>query len=60
MVEHDFGETTIPAKLKRDISIGYHKQNFLDSLGVAPVEVRGFWHIITYVQARRELLMALN
>lgn len=40
---HAMGETTIPAKPARVLSIGVHEQDFLYALGVAPVGVHEWW-----------------
>ncbi len=38
-VSHAYGETVIPAEPRRIVSVGYHEQDFLYSLGLAPVGV---------------------
>lgn len=38
-VEHAQGVTTIPARPLRVVSVGYHEQDFLYALGIAPVGV---------------------
>jgi len=42
-VEHIYGTTTIPAEPLRVVSVGMHEQDFLYSLGVAPVGVKEWW-----------------
>jgi iron complex transport system substrate-binding protein len=42
-VEHIYGTTTIPAAPLRVVSVGMHEQDFLYSLGVAPVGVKEWW-----------------
>lgn len=39
VVEHALGETTIPSEPQRIVSVGYHEQDFLYALGLAPVGV---------------------
>lgn len=38
-VRHAYGETVIPAEPQRVVSVGYHEQDFLYALGIAPVGV---------------------
>lgn len=38
-ITHQFGETEIPAQPRRIVSVGYHEQDFLYALGLAPVGV---------------------
>lgn len=38
-IQHERGETVIPAKPERVVSVGVHEQDFLYALGVAPVGV---------------------
>ena len=38
-IRHAYGETVIPAKPQRVVSVGYHEQDFLYALGIAPVGV---------------------
>ena len=41
---NNFGETVIdPAKVKRIVSVGYHEQDFLYALGIAPVGVHDWF-----------------
>jgi iron complex transport system substrate-binding protein len=42
-VTHEFGETTIPGKPERIVSVGVHEQDFLYALGLAPVGVHEWW-----------------
>jgi len=42
-VEHALGETTIPAKPQRVVSLGYVDHDYLFALGVSPVGVREWW-----------------
>jgi iron complex transport system substrate-binding protein len=42
-VEHIFGETTIETKPQRVVSVGFHEQDFLYALDVAPVGVFNWW-----------------
>lgn len=42
-VEHVYGTTTVPEAPKRVVSIGYHEQDFLYALGIAPVGVKEWW-----------------
>ena len=42
-VTHQFGETTIPEKPERVVSVGLHEQDFLYALGIAPVGVHEWW-----------------
>jgi iron complex transport system substrate-binding protein len=42
-VTHEFGETTIPAKPARVVSVGLHEHDFLYALGIAPVGVHDWW-----------------
>lgn len=39
-LEHKFGETTIASRPERVVSVGYHEQDWLYALGVAPIAVR--------------------
>lgn len=39
-LEHKFGETTIASQPQRIVTVGYHEQDWLYALGVAPVAVR--------------------
>lgn len=39
VIEHALGQTTIPAEPRRIVSAGYHEQDFLYALGLAPVGV---------------------
>ena len=38
-IEHAYGETVVQAAPQRVVSVGYHEQDFLYALGVAPVGV---------------------
>ncbi|MGR3759143.1 ABC transporter substrate-binding protein [Roseobacteraceae bacterium NS-SX3] len=38
-VAHHFGESVVPAEPKRIVSVGYHEQDFLYALGIAPLGV---------------------
>lgn len=38
-IRHAFGETVVPERPQRIVSVGYHEQDFLYSLGLAPVGV---------------------
>ncbi len=41
---HRFGETVVdPAQIKRIVSVGYHEQDFLYALGLAPVGVHDWF-----------------
>jgi iron complex transport system substrate-binding protein len=42
-ITHERGETVIPAKPQRVVSIGVHEQDFLYALGVAPLGVHEWW-----------------
>lgn len=43
-LKHGFGETVIdPAKVRRIVSVGYHEQDFLYALGLAPVGVHDWF-----------------
>jgi iron complex transport system substrate-binding protein len=42
-LEHIYGTTTIPAQPKRVVSVGWHEQDFLYALGVAPVGVTNWF-----------------
>jgi iron complex transport system substrate-binding protein len=42
-IEHIYGTTTIPAQPKRVVSVGWHEQDFLYALGVAPVGVTNWF-----------------
>lgn len=43
-LRHGFGETTIdPDKVQRIVSVGYHEQDFLYALGLAPVGVHDWF-----------------
>lgn len=42
-LEHIYGITTIPAQPKRVVSVGWHEQDFLYALGVAPVGVTSWF-----------------
>lgn len=43
-LRHGFGETTLdPDKVTRIVSVGYHEQDFLYALGVAPVGVHDWF-----------------
>ena len=43
-LQNSFGETVIdPAKVKRIVSVGYHEQDFLYALGIAPVGVHDWF-----------------
>ncbi|MCB2412242.1 ABC transporter substrate-binding protein [Demequina sp. TTPB684] len=39
-LEHKYGETTIESQPERVVTVGYHEQDWLYALGVAPVAVR--------------------
>lgn len=39
VIAHQHGQTTIPARPLRIVSVGYHEQDFLYALGLAPVGV---------------------
>lgn len=38
-IQHAQGQTTIPTRPQRVVSVGYHEQDFLYALGIAPVGV---------------------
>ena len=38
-IEHAYGETIVQTAPQRVVSVGYHEQDFLYALGVAPVGV---------------------
>ena len=42
-LEHLYGTTTIPAQPKRVVSVGWHEQDFLYALGVAPVGITNWF-----------------
>lgn len=42
-VEHLYGATTVPSQPLRVVSVGFHEQDFLYSLGIAPVGVAEWW-----------------
>ena len=42
-INHKFGETTIPDRPTRVVSVGYNEHDFLLSLGVVPVGVRDWY-----------------
>ncbi|MET3924449.1 ABC transporter substrate-binding protein [Devosia sp. 2618] len=42
-LENLYGTTTIPAQPKRVVSVGWHEQDFLYSLGVAPIGVTSWF-----------------
>ncbi|WP_291378930.1 ABC transporter substrate-binding protein [Demequina sp.] len=41
--EHKFGETTIESQPERIVTVGYHEQDWLYALGIAPVAVREWY-----------------
>ncbi len=42
-LEHKFGSTTIEAQPERVVTVGYHEQDWLYALGIAPVGVREWY-----------------
>lgn len=42
-IDHIFGQTTVEAAPKRVVSVGYHEQDFLYALDIAPVGVKNWW-----------------
>jgi len=42
-IEQKFGTTTIPAQPERIVTVGFHEQDWLYALGVAPIAVREWY-----------------
>lgn len=42
-VQHQYGETVIPAPPQRVVSYGLHEQDWLLALGINPIAMRGWW-----------------
>jgi iron complex transport system substrate-binding protein len=47
-LEHKFGSTTIESEPERVVSVGFHEQDWLYALGVAPVAVREWYNGYDY------------
>lgn len=47
-LEHKFGSTTIESEPQRVVSVGFHEQDWLYALGVAPVAVREWYNGYDY------------
>lgn len=47
-LEHKFGTTTIESQPERVVSVGYHEQDWLYALGIAPIAVREWYNGYDY------------